>query len=319
MTYTNNSGVSLALAVWLADDDYDHDARHNYISVTELIKSPRQIILARRVPQDDAPTDIITLFKSRLGQSLHGSIERSWKSNYRKSMAALRYPQKVIDRVQINPVNPGPDVLAVYIEQRVEKEFDGVIVGGKYDMVIDGQLIDHKSTSVFAFMYGSSIGKWILQGSVYRLLNQDKITDDHLRVQLLFTDWSRAAASSTAGYPATPVLEHPVQLLSVGEAERYVRGKLQELRKYWDAPEIELPQCTEEDLWRDSPQYKYYAKSPAEQKRSTKNFDNLAAANAHRADQGKGVVVTVPGEARACQFCKGFALCSQKDSLIRGK
>lgn len=320
MSYTNNAGVPLALAVWLVHDDYDHDDRPNYISVTELIKSVRQIVLSRRVQKKDTTIEVVDQFKSRLGQALHSAIERAWKEHYKKSLLLLGHPQKMIDRIQINPLNPGPDVLPVYIEQRVEKEFDGIVVGGKYDLIIEGRLMDAKSTSVYAYMNNSSIGKWKLQGSVYRLLNQDKIFDDHLYVQYLFTDWSRASAGSVAGYPATPVLEQAVQLLSVSDTERYVRGKLQEIKQHQDTPEAQLPLCTEEDLWRDPPKYKFYG-DPEKAKaggRSTKNFDSLAEANMHVNDKGKGVIVTVPGQPKACNYCAAFNLCTQKDSFIRG-
>lgn len=316
MSYTNNTGVSLLMAVWLVNDDYDHDDRSNYISVTTLIKSVRQIVLAARVKPDDAPVDIVSLAKSRIGQAIHTAIERAWKDNFKSAMALLNYPKKVIDRIEINPVSPGPDTLAVYIEQRVERDFGGVLLGGKYDMIILGKLSDVKSTSVWSYINGSSIGKWKLQGSIYRLLNQDKVTDDHLFVQYVFTDWSGAAVGTRPGYPATPILELPVPLLSVSETERYINNKLQELRQHWNAPEMELPLCTDEDLWRDPPVYKYYAGDPKLAKKSTKNFDNMHDANAHRSAAGKGVIVPVPGIPRACTYCKAFNLCSQKNQYF---
>lgn len=51
---TNNTGVSLAMAVWLVNDDYDYQkAKPNYISVTTLLKPLRQIVLPRRVEEKD--------------------------------------------------------------------------------------------------------------------------------------------------------------------------------------------------------------------------------------------------------------------------
>lgn len=317
MSFTNNAGVSLLMAVWLTHDDYDHDDRFNYISVTTLIKSVRQIVLGARVKPVDASTEIVSLAKSRIGQAIHTAIENAWKNNFRPAMKKLGYPQKVIDRIEINPVSPGPDTLAVYIEQRVERKFGDVIIGGKFDFIILGKLSDVKSTSVYSYINGSSIGKWKLQGSLYRLLNQDKVTDDHLFVQFVFTDWSAAFVGSRPNYPATAVLEQPVELLSVVETERYINTKLAELKRWWNAPEMELPVCTDEDLWRDPPTYKYYANDPKTQKRSTKNFDNLHDANQHRSTLGKGFVVPIPGEPKACKYCPAFNLCSQKDAYFR--
>ena len=46
---SNNAGIDLAAALWLAHDDYDYVDKPNYISVTTLIKPIRQIILGMRV------------------------------------------------------------------------------------------------------------------------------------------------------------------------------------------------------------------------------------------------------------------------------
>ena len=83
-----------------------------------------------------------------------------------------------------------------------------------------------------------------------------------------------------------------------------------------DAPESELPECTEDELWRSDPAYKYY-KNPQKMSRSTKNFDNLHDANLRLAeDGGVGIVVTVPGEVKACKTCAAFNLCTQKDRYL---
>ena len=50
--------------------------------------------------------------------------------------------------------------------------------------------------------------------------------------------------------------------------------------------------------------------------RSTKNFDNLAEANAFKAEKGKGVVVTKLGEPKACEYCPAFDICKQKDAYF---
>jgi hypothetical protein len=33
---------------------------------------------------------------------------------------------------------------------------------------------------------------------------------------------------------------------------------------------------------------------------------------------GKGVIKTVPGEVKACEYCPAFTICKQKDSYYAG-
>ena len=249
------------------------------------------------------------LLASSRGNALHGAIERAWVFHYREAMEKLGYPKRVIDAVRINPETPEPDTLPVYLEQRAEVEIDGMVVGGKYDMILDGELTDNKSTSVYAYIKQTGEEKWQLQGSIYRLINKQKVTSDYFNIQYVFVDWKRGFVGTTPGYPATPVLGQRIPLLSLQETEAYVRAKIAELKQYWNAPEEQLPKCSDEDLWRDPPVHKYYSKPDA--KRSSKNFDDLGSANAHLAEKGKGFVKTFPGRAKACDYCAGRSLCSQ--------
>lgn len=323
--YTNNTGISLAAAVWLAHDDYDHVKEEKYVSATGLLKPTRQIILSGRVNADgDVIPDIASEVSAAMGQSLHAGIEKAWSlEHYQTNLRKLGYPERVVSLVRINPTDAElkaePDILPVYIEQRATRQIvvGGVeyTIGGKYDIVIEGRLNDIKSTSVYTYIHQTNVEKYSLQGSIYRWLNPEKITDDHIYIQYLFTDWAARFAKSDAKYPRSRVLEFPVRLKSLQETENFIRAKLTELQRYKDAPEPQLPLCTSEELWRSDPVFKYY-KNPASMSRSTKNFDSLHEANLYLAKQGVGIVVTRPGEVKACRYCAGFAACSQKDDLI---
>lgn len=313
---TNNTGIPLALAVWLATDDYVYDTRPNAISATSLIKPLKQLILGARVKANsDATVDIVNAVKSRIGQAVHKAIEVSWEFKGKEALKALGYPPRMVERVVINPEVPDPDTLIVYIEQRAEREIDGWIVTGQYDLVINGELNDTKSTSVFAYTKRVAVPKWVQQGSIYRWLSPDKIHDDHLHVGYVLTDWKRSMVGSSNDYPVAPVLGERYPLLSVEATEQFIRNRLQEIERYWDAPESLIPECTDEDLWRDPPTYKYFSK--ADNKRSSKNFDNMTEAMMYHAAKGNvGVIKTVLGNPTACQYCAGFELCSQKNAYF---
>ena len=322
MKITNNFNISLSLAVWLLHDEYDYVNEPNYISVTTLMKPLRHIILPRRIPRELVETDVSDFIARALGHSLHDSIEKSWVKGYKRSLALLGYPEKVIERVLINPT---PEELAstqnaipIYLEQRAKKTVtvNGKTwtVGGKFDMVAEGIVHDNKSTSAYTWVYGGRDEEHQQQGSLYRWLNPDKITEDFIRINYIFTDWQKAQAKQNPNYPQKRVESKDIVLLSEAEVQRWVEWKLQLVMKYWDAPERDIPNCTDEELWMSDPKFKYYADPAKTSGRSTKNFDSLLEANAFKAEKGnKGIIITVPGEPKRCDYCDAFPLCTQKD------
>lgn len=323
MRYTNNCNIDLSVAVWLAHDDYDYVDKPNYISVTTLIKPPRQIILKQRFaakiaqdPKSAIPVDIVDRFNSVMGQALHTGVETAWKQHYVTSLQKLGVPPGAIRAVRINPETEEPDTLPVYTEQRREREVAGFVVGGKIDLIVEGRLRDVKSTTVFKYQQLSGVGKWRLQGSLYRWLNPEKIHHGEFVVQYLLVDWRRAGIRRDPSYPAHPAPARSVELMSVEETDRWVRNRLRLLQQLASVPDRDLPECEEEDLWRSAPVYKYYADASKTSSKSTKNFDNESDANAHRAEKGKGIVIPKPGQVKACNYCEVASICGQRERLF---
>lgn len=316
-TYTNGTGVSLPVAVFLATDDYDYEP--DTISATSLIKPIRQLVLASRVPMEERAVDILSLFKARMGSALHTAIENAWLKNHRGAMKALGYPDKVIERVVINPDRDKPlppDALPVYMELRSYREIKGYKVSGKFDFAAEGRVQDFKSTSTFTWVNGTKDEDYQLQGSIYRWLNTDILTDDYMAIQFLFTDWMPGKAMNEAAYPNRPVEEKLIPLLSLDDTEQFISQKLAQYEQYKNAPEEEIPLCSDKELWRKPPAYKYY-KNPQKMTRSTKNYTNRDEAYTRLAqDGGVGTVIEVPGQVTACKYCAAFPVCSQKDGLI---
>lgn len=314
--YTNQSKLPISLAVWLATDTYDKQEAG--LSVTTLMKPIRQIILSQRVKPGEGIPDVLGMLASRRGTAIHDSIENAWINHYRKAMLALGYKQMLIDRVKINP-DPdtlGPDDVPVYLELRAKKNVLGIDVSGKFDIVIEGCVEDNKTTSTYSITSGNKDSDYILQGSLYRWLNPKIIFGDVMKINFIFSDWQRMRAAQDPNYPQAAVMAKAYRLLPVAEAERFATEKVRLILKHQNTEEPDLPECTDEELWRSEPQYKYY-KDPNKRARSTKNFDNLIEANQRLyADGNVGVVVTVPGQVRACGYCPAFTECRQKDRLI---
>lgn len=316
-SYTNLTGVPLSLAAFLAHDSYDYDP--HTISATSLIKPLKQRILASRVPPGAFPVDVLSLVKSRMGSAIHDAVEKVWVAgHYRESMKLLGYPQAVIDRVVVNPDpnNLPPGAIPVYMEQRLYKEIEGQKVSGKFDFVAEGRLEDFKSTSTFTWIKGTKTEDYQLQGSIYRWLGPHIITEPYMVIQFIFTDWKEGIAKTDKNYPQRPVEPLQIPLLSLEDTEDFVVDRLRQYKAMKDLPEEELPMCSDKDLWRDDPVFKYY-KNPAKLTRSTKNFESKEEAYARLAeDGGVGIVLEKPGEVRACKYCAAFPVCKQKDAYL---
>lgn len=317
--YSNHHGISLPLAVWLARDEYEYDDRTNVISATSLLKSVRQIVLSSRIqPTEGNIEDISTRLASRIGTALHNSVEHAWTESYGAALSDLGYPQHAIDRVAINPTAPQAGDIPVYFEQRSEKQVGKWIVSGQFDIVFDGAVNDVKSTSVYTWINNTNDDKYKKQLSIYRWLNPEIITKPHGAIQFIFKDWNKNMAhGKDKKYPKLPVMEYKLQLDEPQVTEMWVNEKLNQIDKYLQAPESELPLCTPDDLWQSEPVYKYYANPSA--KRATKVFNNLGEARRFLMvdKKGKGEVREIRGEPTACRFCPAAGICSQFKRFVQ--
>lgn len=317
MNITDIKNIGVVMQVWAVNDDYDYNKEEGYISVTGLIKPLKSIILSARAPKPTTPPDIEEFISRALGNAVHASVEKAW-FNYEVNLKKIGYPQEVIDMVIINPTpqqlaEKGENCIPVYIEQRATKLVSGFTVGGKFDFVAEGILYDNKTTSTFTWTSGKRDDEHRLQGSLYKWLNPDKITEDFIRINYLFTDWQKFMAKQKPTYPQSRVQQKDVILMTHDETQEWVEHKLDLIRKLWNAEERLIPDCTEEELWRSEPVYKYYANPAKTEGRSTKNFDEASEAYEFLASKGGvGVVKEIPGEVKRCNFCNAFEVCEQR-------
>lgn len=332
MKYTNTENQSLSIAVWLVTDSYDKDPFPGqlHISVTGLLKPARMIVLSGRltdaqaVDPEETEYDISMNIPNRMGTAIHSGIENAWIKNYKQALKDLGYPQAIIDRIVINPSyndrQAVPNCIPVYMEQRIHKTIEGYIVSGKYDFVGEGIIEDFKSTGVYGYMKKDPHDDElkILQGSIYRWLNPDIVTADHMLIQYVFTDWSKLDSKIRAkrGYPASRIVPKKLMLKSIPETESWIRQKIQLVKSLELVPEHELPLCTDEELWQSKPVYKYF-KNPTKTKRSTANFDDYHLAHARLLKDGNcGLIKEFKGTVRRCGYCTAYELCTQKNAYL---
>ncbi len=319
MTYTNKYGISASMAVFLATDEYDHNNDPKKISATSLLKSPRQLILTMRATLVNKG-DIMSLLPSRMGTAIHTAVENSWKYNYKNALQDLGYSKKDIQRIKLNP-DPSkvtPEDIPIYMEQRQEKTIGNYIITGKYDFIMNGQLEDIKTTGVYTYIKNTMIDKYKEQGSIYRWLNPDIITNDTMLIQYLFWNWEafKVTSDPKKRYPPSRLLAHQIKLMTIKETEQFILDKLTLLDSLKNTPEPELPLCTSEELWRTETKYAYY-KNPKKLARSTSNFDNFYEAHDRLLKDGSvGIIQERLGAVKACAFCEVRDMCTQKNSYI---
>lgn len=317
--YTNTSNIPLSVAVFLADDHYDFTHRpEKAISATDLNKSVRQYILSKRVNASGTPNllDISGFVKSKMGSAIHEGIEHTWLDETKRKTALqkLGIRPRVIDLIKVNPTEVGEDDIPIYIEQRDSIEILGWTISGMFDCVFDGTLQDFKSTGTFS--YGTENDwKYILQGSIYRLIHESKITSDHLEIIWWFTDWNADRAKKTKGYPNNPIMVHKLPLMSKERTRAVIIDFISEIEKHWNTPEAELPLCSDKHLWRKEPTYKVFKDANASRAMpGGGTFPNLYAAQAFATLKG-GVVRKIDSPAKACNYCPANNSCTQYKHL----
>lgn len=318
---TNDHKIDLPLAVWLLQDGYNSGASEappgELISVTTLMKPTRQLILKRKVDMAAETMDVSEMVAARMGHGLHDSIERAWtEGNWQKAMRQLHYPQKIIDRIKINP-DPKTlkdDDIPIYLEKRGFREFEDVVITGQLDFLIGQAYRDFKSTSTYSYTSGSKDQDYILQGSMYRWIMPELIKDDTMRIEFIFTDWAKYRAKADPKYPQTRVTHKEYPLMSIKETEEWIHDKLANIRKNAGRSQDQMVRCTDKELWRQADSFKYYSNPETAKKggRCTKRFDSDVDAQLHMKEKGKGVIVREPGQVKACEYCSAFSVCEQR-------
>lgn len=314
----NQTNLPLPLAVWLATDEYKYAKFANELSTTTLLKSPRYIIGSRRAmyPEQFDPSlipkptgepvypDVQEFIASRMGTAMHSSLEYAWLNNYKKALADLGYPESTINKVVINPETIKQEQIPVYLEQRAYKELEGFVISGQFDIIVDGELHDLKTTSTYSWTSGCNDEKYIIQGSIYRWLNPSLITKDTITINFVFTDWKKLDATINPNYPPAKCYFKQYKLWSLTDTEAWLRNKLKLLHKYWLSPLEQIPCCTPKELFSKPSTFKYYKTGFEEGKRATKNFPSMNEALAFRAKNGyQGEVIEMKPDPFMCPFC----------------
>ena len=302
MNYTNRHKLPFEVVEWLKFDEYDYNPNPKVLSATTLMKPLRIIVLEERW-NNLITVDVSDLVASRYGTALHDSFE---KCNIPNTIQEVRY----------------------------YRDIDGFTVSGKVDLVKNSHLpvmtlADIKSTSVWNYILNKKDPTYTQQLSIYKWLMEDgytldkdgkkievKIkTEDEAKVVFLFTDWSKKDTMQKKDYPQSRVQEKVIPLDSLEDTEKFILGKLSEVKSARELSDNNLPLCSKEDLWQTDTTYAVKKKGA---KRATKVYDSYAPAIKHAQSYKTNdyIVETRKGKVKRCNYCNVTEFCNQYKELL---
>lgn len=298
MKYTNRLGFPEYICSWLKHDDYDHVVSENTFSATTLLKPVRVYWLSLR-NNDNLQMDVSDLIASRIGTAVHDSIERIETDGVEKE---------------------------IRLEKEIEIDGEVFIIRGKFDILEhqpDGSctLRDIKTTSVWAYVFGTKDEEYRKQLSVYRWLLSDTGRDvnDVAYIDFFFTDWQSSKAKTDENYPKCKVTPgYKVELMSASETEDFIIDRVKNFHIYKDTEAKDLPPCEIKDLWASDAKWAVKKKGA---NRATKLCDSEEEAEAYIMNRGiKSAIIEYRApKVKRCKYCTAWQFCSQgQDYSSRG-
>ena len=347
---TNEHNIGLSVAVMLLNNNYDFDHRTNSISTTTLLKPLRALALETMHKSElSNDMDVTSLVASSTGSAVHDKLENTWLNpvKVKSGLAKLGFDHL---NVVVNPTEPvvDKDAVVIYVEKRSEMPLfiDDVkfILTGKFDIVLEGKLEDLKNTIAFKVsktlaekdkyetLYDSmtpdnAIGvldqieeecpgmfDYAMQGSIYKLLNPDIITEDFMDIQFIIKDFKLWEVGKV-NYPDVNPFQLSIDLFHPKLVLQWVTNKLTTLFSIIDTGV--LPLCTDTELWRNPPIFKVYKDSKSKRALPKGTFDTDAEAVAfNNSRKVIGDVRMIPSVPKRCNYCNVRQVCEQYDTFV---
>lgn len=224
MNITNRFNLPVTLLNAVKDDEYDRG--DSVLSVTQLISSPR-IVLLQDLNADNLTADVVDRVPALLGTAVHKIIEKGSK-----------------------------DIPNHIVEERLFAEILGWKISGAVDLQIDNgdgtwEINDYKVTSVYSVMDEKI--EWIQQLNSYAFLARQahgrSVT--RLRIIAILRDWQRKQAEMKPDYPQSQVLAVDIPLWTDEQQSDFVHDRvaLHQLAKKMVDSGNPVPYCTDQERW----------------------------------------------------------------------
>ena len=257
-------------------------SKENRINVTSLIRPPIVHQLLRR-HWNELEEDAIDSVWRLLGTAIH----------------------KVIEGVTDKNIS----------EKKGEKDFGGIVISGKADVVDGSELYDYKVTSAWHSVFSQGLPKdWVRQMNVYAYLFGDIKS---AKIIAIYRDWIRSKAID-ADYPPEPLMAFDVALADKEEQEKYILERVKLHSEASALPDDMLPICTPEERWQKPTTWAIYRN---ENKIATRVFNSKEKAEKYAGGLTAKMtrVSERPGEDKKClYYCPVKKFCHYGKSLEKG-
>ena len=204
-----------------------------------------------------------------------------------------------------------------FTEQEMSYKLGDITITGRidnYDMA-NGIIVDYKTASVNKIMF-NDFTDWYLQGMIYAwLLTRNKFPVFNCRFIALLKDHSKTDAARNRSYPQNPVYvyEFPVTTEKLFKTGSFIRGKVDDYKKYLAAADDDIPPCLPQERWERPSEF---AVKKEGVKKAVKLFEVKREAEERASALGKGYYV----EHRAGESvrCTRYCLCNSFCNFYRG-
>lgn len=277
MKITNIYGLP-APFVKMAESNYESKPKR--YSVTTLLKPVREILLNRR-HNKDLEQDVADMIWALFGQAVHHILESN-------SNGATEFA-----------------------EERMEVKLDnGYTVSGIIDLydMEQKKVVDYKTASVWKVIY-KDFEDWRKQGLMYAwLLRKNGLPCDKVEFYAILKDHSKTEAKVKPDYPQLPIVpvKFSVTDRDIAEIDTFIVEKINEIAKYEEIPDDELPLCSAEDRWNTGDKYAVMRNG---RKTALRVLDSMEQAEEYKALNGGDYIEVRKGVDKKCiDYC----LCCQK-------
>ncbi len=207
----------------------DHEYTPKRYSVTQMLKGPREAILARR-HSDEIEGDVADMAWTIFGSSMHLLLEQSQES-------ATQLKENYITADMPN----------------------GYVLSGIFDLYDDatGTVTDYKSATVWKVIYGEWDDYREQLLSYVWMLRQIGFDARRGEIVAILKDHSKAKARTERDYP-----DHPFYVIGwdfsdeeLAEFGERIAAKFREIERCEALPDDDLPLCTPKERWAKPDQW----------------------------------------------------------------
>lgn len=271
--------------VRMAEREYEPTPKR--YSVTTLLKPVREILLNRRYNKE-IEQDCSEMIWMLFGQAVHSILEK--------------YADGASEFAE--------EFLTVNLES-------GYTVSGIIDLydMKEKKVVDYKTASVWKVMF-KDFEDWRKQGLCYAwMLRKNGLACDKVEFYAILKDHSKTKAKFDPDYPKLPVykVEFEVTDESIAEIDKFINDKINELAKYEDKPDSELPLCSAEDRWNSGDKFAVMKKG---RKAALRVLESREEAELYQNEKGGDYIEYRKGEDKKCeQYCTCCTKCDYYKKL----